>query len=95
LREAAPDEAALLNPAIRYVVYGHTHEALVVPLRVRGTQEQIYLNTGTWRTRYQKADRDNSFIGWKNMTYVIFYRDGERPGRRADFETWTGTLKMV
>jgi UDP-2,3-diacylglucosamine pyrophosphatase LpxH len=95
LREAAPDEHALMDPKIRYVVYGHTHEPLVMPIRVRVSQEQIYLNTGTWRTRYQKAVRDNSFIGWKNMTYVIFYRDNERPGRQADFETWTGTLKTV
>jgi UDP-2,3-diacylglucosamine pyrophosphatase LpxH len=93
LLEAAPDENALLDPRIRYVVYGHTHEPLVVPLRVRGDREQVYLNTGTWRMRYQKAVRDNSFIGWKNMTYVVFYRDNERPGREADFETWTGTLK--
>lgn len=93
LSEAAPDESALLNPSISYVVYGHTHEPLVAPLRIRGNNEQIYLNTGTWRARYQKSVRDNSFISWKNMTYVIFYRDNERPGRQADFETWTGTLK--
>ena len=95
LMEAAPDENVLIDPKIRYVVYGHTHDALVVPIRVRAEQEQIYLNTGTWRARYQKSVRDNSFIGWKNMTYVIFYRDSERPGRQADFETWTGTLKTV
>ena len=93
LMAAAPDEAALLDPRLRYVVYGHTHDPLVVPMRVRGDQEQIYLNTGTWRARYQKSFRDHSFISWKNMTYVIFYRDDERPGREADFETWTGTLK--
>lgn len=92
---AAPDESALMDPPMRYVVYGHTHEPLVVPLRVRGVREQIYLNTGTWRTRYQKAVRDNSFIGWKTMTYVIFYREDERPKRQADFEAWTGTLKML
>jgi UDP-2,3-diacylglucosamine pyrophosphatase LpxH len=95
LREAAPDEKALAAPDMRYVVYGHTHDPLVVPIRTRGDQGQLYLNTGTWRTRYQKAVRDNSFISWKNMTYVIFYRQEERPGRQADYETWTGTLKMV
>jgi UDP-2,3-diacylglucosamine pyrophosphatase LpxH len=95
LREAAPDENALIVPNMRYVVYGHTHDPLVVPIRTRGDQGQLYLNTGTWRARYQKAVRDTSFISWKNMTYVIFYRSEERPGRQADFETWTGTLKMV
>ncbi|MFZ5451269.1 MAG: hypothetical protein ACOZF2_05285 [Thermodesulfobacteriota bacterium] len=95
LREAAPDEPVLISDPFRYVVYGHTHDPLVVPLRIRGEREQIYLNTGTWRSRYQKAGRDRSFIGWKNMTYAIFYRQDERPGREADFETWTGTLKMI
>ena len=95
LMDAAPDEPALLAPNIRYVVYGHTHEPLVAPLRTRGDQGQLYINTGTWRARYQKAIRDNSFISWKNMTYLIFYRQDERPGRQADYETWTGTLKMV
>ena len=95
LMDAAPDEPALIAPNIRYVVYGHTHEPLVAPIRTRGDQGQLYINTGTWRARYQKAIRDNSFISWKNMTYVIFYRQDERPGRQADYETWTGTLKMV
>lgn len=95
LREAAPEEAVLVDPAFRYIVYGHTHEPLVVPLRIRKDSEQLYLNTGTWRTRHVKAERDASFISWHNMTYVIFYRHEERPGREADFETWTGTLKTV
>ena len=95
LMDAAPDEPALIAPNIRYVVYGHTHEPLVAPIRTRGDQGQLYINTGTWRARYQKAIRDNSFISWKNMTYLIFYRQDERPGRQADYETWTGTLKMV
>jgi UDP-2,3-diacylglucosamine pyrophosphatase LpxH len=95
LMEAAPDEDALIDPKIGYVVYGHTHEPLVAPIRTRTNQGQVYLNTGTWRSRYQKAIRDNSFISWKNMTYVIFYRQDERPGRQAHYETWTGTLNMV
>jgi UDP-2,3-diacylglucosamine pyrophosphatase LpxH len=95
LQDAAPDESALMDPKMHYVVYGHTHEPLLVPIRTRGDQGQLYLNTGTWRTRYQKSVRDNSFIGWKNMTYLIFYRDNERPGRQAEFETWTGSLKTV
>jgi UDP-2,3-diacylglucosamine pyrophosphatase LpxH len=95
LLEAAPDESALTYSGMRYVVYGHTHDPLVVPIRIRDAQEQVYINTGTWRARYQKSRRDNSFIGSKNMTYVIFYRQDERPKRQADFEAWTGTLKTV
>lgn len=96
LVEAAPDEIfRQMESRYRYIVYGHTHDPLVVPLRTRNGAEYMYLNTGTWRTRYQKAIQDDSFISWKNMTYVIFYREDERPGRRADFETWTGTLKFL
>ncbi len=97
LLEAAPQEYLHLPNDIRYVVYGHTHDPLVVPLRtISGPPaplEQIYLNTGTWRGRHWKATQDNSFISWKNMTYVIFYREDERKVREADFETWTGTQK--
>jgi len=100
LRKAAPQELSRLDPRFRYVVYGHTHEPLVAALRsdppLAGDSrplEKIYLNTGTWRSRYYEADEDRSFMSWKNMTYIIFYREDERIGRKADFETWTGTLK--
>ncbi|MCK9375292.1 MAG: hypothetical protein M0P73_03975 [Syntrophobacterales bacterium] len=102
LREAAPQELPRLDPRFRYVVYGHTHEPLVAALRsdppLAGDLrplEKVYLNTGTWRARYYQASEDNSFMSWKNMTYVIFYREDERTGRMADFETWTGTLKTT
>lgn len=93
LLAAAPREEVLRDPTYRYVVYGHTHDPLVVPLRRRFQQEQLYLNTGTWRARHTKSQMDASFVSWKNMTYVIFFRPQERPGRQALFETWTGTLK--
>jgi UDP-2,3-diacylglucosamine pyrophosphatase LpxH len=97
LLEAAPQEYLHLPPGIQYVVYGHTHDPLVMPLRTvpgpAAVLEQVYLNTGTWRDRHWKATQDASFISWKNMTYVIFYRDEERTGRKADFETWTGAQK--
>lgn len=97
LLEAAPQEYLHLPSTIQYVVYGHTHDPLAAPLRTVPNSpaplQQVYLNTGTWRSRHWKATQDNSFISWKNMTYVIFYREDERLGRKADFETWTGALK--
>jgi len=97
LLEAAPREYLHLPPDIQYVVYGHTHDPLVAPLRTVPSSpaplQQVYLNTGTWRRRHWKATQDDSFINWKNMTYVIFYRHDERIRRNADFETWTGALK--
>jgi UDP-2,3-diacylglucosamine pyrophosphatase LpxH len=102
LREAAPQDLSRLDPRFRYAVYGHTHDPLVAALSsgplLPGESrplERIYLNTGTWRARYYQADVNRSFMSWKNMTYVIFYRDDERKERMADFETWTGTLKTV
>jgi UDP-2,3-diacylglucosamine pyrophosphatase LpxH len=94
LLEAAPEEFHF-DPRVRYVVHGHTHDPLVMPIRTRDSKEHIYLNTGTWRTRYQKASRDDSFLSWKNMTYLIFYKKEERDTNFPVFETWTGTLKTV
>ena len=99
LLEAAPQEYFHLDPGIRYVVYGHTHDPLVSAVRSSPDNpyplEQVYLNTGTWRGRYFKATQDKSFIAWKNMTYVIFYRAGERDNPFPVFETWTGSLKTL
>jgi UDP-2,3-diacylglucosamine pyrophosphatase LpxH len=99
LLEASPQEYSHLDPRMRYVVYGHTHDPLVSAVRsipaVPAPLEQVYLNTGTWRGRYFKCNQDDSFISWKNITYVIFYRDGERSDTYPVFETWTGTLKTA
>lgn len=99
LLAAAPQELATLDPRFRYVVHGHTHDSLVAALQSAPSPpggsplDKVYLNTGTWRVRYYQGSVDNSFMSWKNMTYVIFYREDERSGRKADFETWTGALK--
>jgi len=95
LLEAAIKEYVHLDNRIRYIVYGHTHIPVQVPLRVieNPYQEDVYLNTGTWRTRYHKCKEGMGFIGWKNLTYVIFYKKEERKSDFPPFETWTGTLK--
>jgi UDP-2,3-diacylglucosamine pyrophosphatase LpxH len=99
LLEAAPREYEHLDSRIRYVVYGHTHDPLVAAIRSFPGDpfplEQVYLNTGTWRGRFYRTTQDNSFIGWKNMTYVIFYKEDERGTGFPVFETWTGALKTV
>ncbi|MEC4684338.1 MAG: hypothetical protein VST71_01215 [Nitrospirota bacterium] len=98
LLEAAPKEYLHLDSQIRYIVYGHTHEPLQAPIRViegPAPKEQVYLNTGTWRTRYRKSKEGLGFIGWKTLTYTIFYRKEERKKDFPAFETWTGTLKSV
>ena len=97
--EAAASEYAHLDNRIRYVVYGHTHDPLQAALRVVeepvGPKEHVYLNSGTWRTRYYKSKKGLSFIGWKNLSYVVFYKNEERELNTPTFETWTGTLKKI
>ncbi len=60
-----------------------------------GSRCHVYLNTGTWRTRYNKCKEGLGFIGWKNLTYLVFYRREERKLDFPTFETWTGTLKTI
>ncbi len=98
--QAARQEFLHLSPEFRYVVYGHTHEPKNVALRVVHTPEQdkadlelLYINTGTWRICYHKCTEGLDFIGWKNMTYVVFYRPEERGLAFPSFSTWTGALK--
>jgi len=99
LSEAAQAEYSQLDSRIRYVVYGHSHVPLQMPVRVvgspEGVKEQVYLNTGTWRRRYHKTKKGLGFIGWKNMTYVVFYRKEEKGLDFPAFATWTGTLKTI
>jgi len=96
--EAALKEHAGLDWNIRYVVYGHTHEPKQVSLRVVAEpyyREDVYLNTGTWTTQYYRCREGLGFTGWKNMSYVIFYRPEERGTEFPVFETWTGSLKTI
>ncbi len=99
LMAAAETELVGNDPLLRYVVYGHTHTPLQTPIRVVQNEEvrseQVYINTGTWRSRYHKTLAGSDFIGWKNMTYAIFYTAEERGAKIPGFETWTGTLKTA
>lgn len=104
LRTAVPKEFQRLGSDIYYVVYGHTHEPLQLPVEVvsepdEKIRELVYLNTGTWRAWHQEA-LVRGFITWKLLTYTIFYTMKEdiknKPKRDFPaFETWTGTLKQT
>jgi hypothetical protein len=98
---------ALKEPAYRegradHIVYGHTHHYEVVPLNRRhdGSGQpanQLYFNSGTWhaiheRTLQSESFTEPQFAPFHVMTYLAFFRDGERGGRA--FETWSGTLGM-
>jgi UDP-2,3-diacylglucosamine pyrophosphatase LpxH len=88
-------EPAFLNNKADFIVYGHTHHHEIVSLDAHGEppgeQDQLYINSGTWHTYFDLAVKDvreQKFIPYQTLTYLTFYKDGEREGRR--FETWSG-----
>jgi UDP-2,3-diacylglucosamine pyrophosphatase LpxH len=96
----ALNEPAFRDGSARFVVYGHTHRYEIVPLRSESTSagllEQIYINSGTWRPVHELAQfkpAEEQFVGYHVMTYIAFFRDGERNGR--SFETWSGALEST
>jgi hypothetical protein len=95
LAEHALQEPAFLDNSARFVVYGHTHQHEIVPLDSDGEppndQNQFYFNSGTWRSYYDLAVKDikeQKFVRYQTFTYLTFYKDDERSGRR--FEAWSG-----
>jgi len=94
----AMQEEAFEDPKITYIVYGHTHHHEVVPLRAgkepTGTDQVVYINSGTWRAVFDLAryrPKDEEFFGYHVMTYLAFFKGGERKGKA--FETWSGSLE--
>jgi len=90
-------EQAFKNRTARCIAYGHTHHHEIVPLDTSyssaGLFNQVYLNSGTWRRVHELAElnsKDQEFVGYHVMTYLAFFKDGERGGRQ--FEAWSGAL---
>jgi hypothetical protein len=98
-------EHAIVDGSASFAVYGHTHHAEIVPLSADGGAgadgadsvggEQLHLNSGTWRCVHErciKPGAELSFSARHVMTWLTFYADNERKGRR--FETWSGQLDV-
>ena len=90
-------EEAFLNRSAQFVVYGHTHHYEIVPLdsfsHATRLTNQMYINSGTWHTYFDLAvykPEEQKFIPYQVLTYLTFYKDDERGGRR--FETWSGAF---
>jgi len=98
--KGAEELLSTLDKRIHYIVMGHTHTPLMEALVLRDKGgipcEYVYFNTGTWRKSYYACRNRSGFIGWKNMTYVIFYTQEEKHNKYnlPAFETWSGSLKM-
>ena len=90
-------EPAFIDESASYIVFGHTHHHEVMPLDIIADKNsthkhQMYLNSGTWHTYYDLAlykPNTKRFIPYQNLSYLVFYRDNQRGGRR--FESWNGT----
>ncbi len=68
------------NGKIQFILYGHTHAPLQIPMDNINGKEVIYINTGTWRNRITKTieiDQPPDFIELKTI------REGRRYGRET------------
>jgi UDP-2,3-diacylglucosamine pyrophosphatase LpxH len=78
------------------VVFGHTHTFAHVALEAPADgRERVYLNSGTWRHCVREAPFRPGFIRNKEMTYLVFYGDGEAVGSRGpgtSYEAWNGVM---
>jgi len=90
-------EHAFLNRTAQFIVYGHTHHHEIVPLdsipSMPRPTNQMYMNSGTWHTYYDLAvfkPEEQKFIPYQVLSYLSFFKDDEREGRR--FETWSGAF---
>jgi UDP-2,3-diacylglucosamine pyrophosphatase LpxH len=90
-------EKAFTDGWADFIVYGHTHHYEIVPLQSvqQGDQtvDRLYMNSGTWRPVHELAEFhpvQKQFVRYDVMTYLSFFKDDERKGRR--FEAWTGAL---
>jgi UDP-2,3-diacylglucosamine pyrophosphatase LpxH len=93
-RDGAAREPAL-SDGIQHIIYGHTHQYDQVALAKSNGLEQVYFNSGTWRPRHHATLDQKDFVEWKDMTYLVFYDEGEdqgpSPKQGTSFETWMGT----
>ncbi|MCS7011157.1 MAG: hypothetical protein N2049_11615 [Anaerolineales bacterium] len=97
LAQHALREKAFLNKTAQYIVYGHSHHHEVVPLdyvrTASGMSSQMYLNSGTWHTYFDLAihkPKEQKFIPYQVLSYLVFYREDEHQGRR--YETWSSSF---
>lgn len=89
-QKVAASEKYIREGRCKYVVYGHTHSKDMKGIG----KNQIYFNSATWRQIHDEitlADVNGMpYITHNTMTWVTFYKNGERKGR--EYEIWDGSL---
>ena len=90
-------EPAFVSRQADFIVYGHTHHHEIIPLDAyHHNGKDVYqflVNTGTWRSCYDLTHyhpEQQKFLPYELMSYLAFFTDGERHGRRH--EAWSGKL---
>jgi hypothetical protein len=96
--EHAASEPALTqaNSPVHYVVYGHTHHPMHVPLGMLGDgparRMTHYVNIGSLRPTHTVTRDGRDFFVSESLDFAIFYRPDEQPGATApSFELRTLT----
>jgi hypothetical protein len=84
-------------PRARYCVNGHTHTFRHVPMGRNGKgNDLVYFNSGTWRPRVTQTNDGHAFHGFKEMTYLVFYREDEDrsapDSHDLSYELWNGIM---
>lgn len=89
-----------LEPVPRYLVVGHTHRPIIIPLAGRNAvepqDESLYFNSGTWIGIVEQGrSTAEGFVQRDQVTHVTFYTDGEdvHGPERSQWEFWTGNLR--
>ena len=71
------------DPPPHFVVYGHTHEAMHVPLGMYGegaSRRMVhYINTGSLRPTHTVSRDGREFFVSESLDFAIFYRPDEKP----------------
>lgn len=91
-------EQKVRSGEVNFVLYGHTHDYVIVPMDqvplADGTmQDKVYFNTGTWRKTWNKVFFDHQqreLIGWHVLTYVAVFKPTENGP--YNFEVWNAAL---
>lgn len=90
-------EEAVEQGQASFVIAGHTHAPQLAFLTEKQHHESYFVDTGTWRNRYEASAAQNAFGHTKAITYVAIYRHDETPngeshhsGKMESFDYWSG-----
>jgi UDP-2,3-diacylglucosamine pyrophosphatase LpxH len=78
------------HPQYRFILFGHTHGPMFVPISSDGGRSSFYVNTGCWRrvlTRTSR-DEDGSFVGRRMTTYFVVDDSDMSPERYHFHQEW-------